>query len=227
MRQEKIAEFDCVVQDGDSQTTILIFHGYGADNNDLAPLSQAIKTNGSCRWVFPNGPLEVPIGPGWMGRAWFPIEMEALEKAMAAGTYREMADYRPQHLEVVRKKALQLVETLIDEPGDLVIGGFSQGAMLALDVALNMSSPPKGIVLWSGTIVNQQEWGTNMAKLKSVPVYQSHGSTDPLLDPKAAQKLHELMKTSGLKAQFTGFQGGHEIPVDVIQKTSEFLQPLT
>ena len=223
MRQEKIGDFDCQIKDGDGPT-ILIFHGYGADSKDLAPLSQTIETNNECRWVFPNGPLEVPIGPGWMGRAWFPIDIEALESAMAKGSYRDMSDFRPQHLEVMRKKAVALAEILTDDTSELIIGGFSQGAMLALEVAMHLEKPPKAIVIWSGTLLNQTEWTENIMRLKNVPIFQSHGSTDPLLDPKAARKLQDLMKNAGCKTELIGFQGGHEIPLPVIQKTSEFLK---
>ena len=221
----KIASFDCQVIEG-SGTTLLILHGYGADFKDLAPLSSAINTNEKCRWVFPNGPLQVPIGPAWMGRAWFPIDIEALESALAQGNYRDMTDMRPQHLDVIRQKVIDLANTLVDNSQELVIGGFSQGAMLAMDVALNLEKPPKGLVLWSGALVNKTEWTEKMNSLKGVPVFQSHGSTDPMLDPKGAQQLSELMKTSGCKNEFYGFEGGHEIPIPIIEKTSEFLKKI-
>ena len=51
-------------------STVIFFHGFGADAYDLKSLSEVLSTKNPSRWVFPQGILEVPIGPGWTGRAW-------------------------------------------------------------------------------------------------------------------------------------------------------------
>ena len=53
---------------GDADTearTIVLFHGFGADAYDLQTLSDAITTPWPANFLFPQGPIEVPIGPGW------------------------------------------------------------------------------------------------------------------------------------------------------------------
>ena len=54
---------------------VVMFHGYGADAFDLASLADVIPAKKPLNYLFPQGPLEVPIGPGWTGRAWWPINM--------------------------------------------------------------------------------------------------------------------------------------------------------
>ena len=43
-------------------------------------------------------------------------------------------------------------------PGRIVLGGFSQGAMVATDVALRLEEPPAALVVLSGTLLCQDEW---------------------------------------------------------------------
>jgi len=54
--------------------TIILFHGFGAGAMDLVPLSGVYKQRPRPTWLFPNGPLEIPIMPGYNGRAWFPVD---------------------------------------------------------------------------------------------------------------------------------------------------------
>src|SRR5690606_9874605 len=59
----------------DNAPWVVCFHGYGADCNDLFSLGEMIRTQRTYNWLFPNGHLEVPIGPCWTGRAWWNIDM--------------------------------------------------------------------------------------------------------------------------------------------------------
>ena len=54
--------------------------------------------------------------------------------------------------------------------------------------------------------------------------FQSHGSSDPLLPHAAAQKLHQILSDAGLAGEWHGFQGGHEIPQNVLLQLNAFLE---
>ena len=106
----------------------------------------------------------------------------------------------------------------------LVIGGFSQGAMISTDVALHRSAPPAGLILMSGTLIAEKIWQPKMHTLSGVPIVQSHGRQDPLLPFTIADALRERLVAAGAKHEWHPFSGGHEIPPPVLQAVSAFVQ---
>ncbi len=123
--------------------TIVLFHGYGASAFDLYPLHEVLTTEQKFNWVFPNGHLSIPIMPGYFGRAWFPIDIIALQEAMQRGDFRDLADKEPDGLDVARQSALLMLDALNIPFNQIIIGGFSQGAMLACDLSLRSEKAPK------------------------------------------------------------------------------------
>jgi phospholipase/carboxylesterase len=105
----------------------------------------------------------------------------------------------------------------------LFLGGFSQGAMLACDVALHTERPLAGLLLLSGTLIARAEWEPRMAARAGLRVLQSHGRYDPLLPFSAAEKLRDLLAGAGLKVGWVPFDGGHEIPPPLLDAVGELL----
>lgn len=207
----------------ESAPTIVLFHGYGASAYDLYPLHQVIGAPPGTNWIFPDGHLPVPLGPGYFGRAWFPIDMEALNRAMMMGTYRDFSGSTPAGLEEARDKALGMLSALGIPFNELIIGGFSQGAMLSTDLALRHESNPKGLVILSGTLLNRDIWAELLLKKGSLTFFQSHGRNDPVLGYPPAKELNEMLRSSGMVGEFVSFPGGHEIPYEVIEGVTRYI----
>lgn len=208
------------------ETWIILFHGYGADANDLSSLTDVVTTPANTNWLFPNGTLEVPIGPGWAGRAWWPIDILALQKAQITGEPREMSESMPPNLPQVRQKAFEAIAALNIPWKNIVLGGFSQGAMLATDLYLHAPETPKGLIILSGALINKAEWRTLIPNRKGQSYFISHGTEDTILPMKTASQLEGLLNGGGMKGGLVNFQGGHEIPLLVIRKMSEYLSSL-
>lgn len=217
--REQIGQLDCLVREGeDRQRAVVLLHGFGADAADLFPLADELDPEGVWTFYVPNAPFEVPIGPAWMGRAWFPISLRDLEVGI------DFAKVRPPGLDQARETLGELVFEL--NAKKLVLGGFSQGAMLATEFSLMQAEDISGLIIYSGTLLDEANWSKRVSELKAKPVLQSHGNQDPVVPFSGAQRLFELLKNAGVEGQFIGFNGGHEIPRQVIQKTSAFLSQL-
>ena len=119
-----------------SKPKLVMFHGYGADAYDLYALAQHIDPKENYNWVFPNGPLEVPIGPGFFGRAWFPIDMSAHEEAACEGRGVDYSKKRPPGVDKVASKALEFLKEINFQPSEHILGGFSQGSMMCVAVEI-------------------------------------------------------------------------------------------
>src|SRR5262245_27415216 len=124
-------------------TTAVLLHGFGASGDDLVPLADELDA--PMRFVFPAAPLELS-GLYGDSRAWWLFDLEQLEEELRRGVPRDRSDEVPEGLPAARLQVTRLLDQLqarFSIPDErLVVGGFSQGAMLALDVALHRGKPP-------------------------------------------------------------------------------------
>lgn len=210
---------------GDGPVVVLL-HGFGAPAEDLVPLADEIAAPPGTRFIFPGAPLELPMGY-FDARAWWMIDMERLQRAMMLGEVRDLSRDVPEGLGEARlmvDELLDEVQARYQENGQrLVLGGFSQGAMLATDVALRSDRPLAGLVLMSGTLLAEDQWAPLMARRAGLKILQSHGTMDPILPFSLAERLRDLWLAAGADLQFVPFHGGHQIPRQVIDRLSALL----
>ncbi|MFW7380902.1 MAG: alpha/beta hydrolase [Oligoflexus sp.] len=224
---QRIADLDCLVTPFDEERgTIILLHGYGANFQDLAGLAPMVDRQNQWNWIFPNGILEVPIGPHTMGRAWFPIDMEALQRQLMGGEVRSFASHIPTGLAGARDQIGQLIESLPQDLTRIVVGGFSQGAMISCHASLCLSENPKALLQLSSTLVAKANCNDLMHQHQGLQVFQSHGQNDPILPITAARELHQLFQDAGAEVDYSEFAGGHEIPLPVLQRLQGYLQSL-
>ncbi len=209
---------------GGKGPVVVLLHGFGAPGDDLVPLWEALAAPAGTRFVFPEGRLSIPFGPG---RAWWMIDLEKIEQDRAAGRMRDPSNETPPGLAEARARVVafldELDRRLAVDPRLVVLGGFSQGAMLSCDVALRTARPLAGLALLSGTLLCKSEWIPLMGKRRGLPVLQSHGSDDPLLPFSLAEHLRALLTQAGMAVDWVPFKGGHEIPPMVMAGLSRFL----
>ena len=231
----RLGELDCQVFDAVEEGTapelaVVLCHGYGAPATDLVPLAQELvrlrPTLGPrVRFVFPAAPLSLAsLGmPG--ARAWFHLPPEVL-----MGQERDWTRFEasvPEGLAQARRGMMSLLSALSAGTklpyGRIVLGGFSQGAMVTTDVALRLEEAPAGLCLLSGTLICQEEWKQRAARRQGLPVLQSHGRYDDILDFRQAEKLRELLVGAGLTVDFLPFDGPHTIMPEALERMAEFL----
>lgn len=223
----RLQALDLRTSDSQREPDTLVFvccHGYGADAFDLAPLAAEARRFG-VGWVFPQGPLEVPIGPMMSGRAWFPIDVGRFERAAMSGSYRELTRDEPQGLDRACDQLLSLIESLGVPSERVVVGGFSQGAMLASHLVFARGFAARGLVALSGSIMAQEKWEFGLRQ-PGMPreVFQSHGASDGILPVDVARDLRDLMVTHGIDVDYIEFRGGHEIPMEVLHGLGGYLE---
>jgi len=224
-RRRKIGGLDSIeIQGKPGGPTVVLFHGYGADMHDLATLAEVVQAPKDTNWYFPNGPISIPLGGHYEGRAWFQISISELEKSATTGQPVELGTVIPPGMKKSREKAQSFLRELGVPASKLVLGGFSQGAMLATDVTMQMQERPAGLALLSGTLVNSDEWKQLAPAKAGLRFFQSHGARDGVLGFPAAQKLETLLKGAGWQGQLQRFEGGHEIPPEVIIQLGAYLR---
>lgn len=214
---------------GGDGPVLVLFHGFGAPGTDLVPLYRGLDVPADVRFVFPAAPLVLdPRAPDeYAPRAWWLIDIPAFQQAIAEGRGAELARAKPPGLDEARTLVngmLAAMETELSAPLErVVLGGFSQGAMLACDVALKSERSPAGLVLLSGAPVDVPQWRERAPARKGLPVLMSHGRADPILPFAGSEYLRDLLKEAGLSVEHIAWSGGHGIPDGVLARLGPFL----
>ena len=192
----------------DARAAVIVLHGLDMDPARLAAIVRSLKLPALV--ALPAGPIEREGG----GRSWWPVDDAAREARLRAGP-ADLHDSHPHGREHARGLVHAVAQSLRERaPGvPLLLAGFSQGAMLALDVVLQ--APPltvDALALWSGSRLAFAEWGPALHRLRGVPVDLVHGRDDANLGFDAGRSLHDALAAVGARVRWLPFDGGHEIP---------------
>ncbi len=215
----------------------VLCHGFGAPGTDLVPLAAELVLlapelgRRAVAFAFPEAPLSLDHLALWGGRAWWEIDMAALDAAMREGRSRDLAREEPPGLAPARRMLVALLEGLMAKTGlplgRFILGGFSQGAMLATDVALRSDEAPAGLIAFSGTILAEETWARQMARRAGLEAVVSHGRGDPLLPFAAAEALVGMLRAAAWDVTFVPFAGGHAIPFEALAAAAKLISKAT
>jgi len=203
----------------DANATVVLLHGYDMTPSDLAPFGHSLGL--PVLFLFPCGPVPSPSG----ARAWWKIDAEHRTQALEQGP-RDLAGFEPREMDTARAKLAHFVSDCARARSPLILGGFSQGAMLALDFTLRGPVLPAALVLLSSSRIALQHWMPRLDRLRGLPVFVSHGRADPDLGFSAGEALRDMLSSAGANVIWFPFEGKHEIPLVVWRGLRKFLRAL-
>jgi phospholipase/carboxylesterase len=221
-RLHEIAGLTTTVVDAeDADTAVVLLHGYAMQPSDLAPFAHSLGV--PARFFFPRGRFSSPAG----GYAWWNVDEEARAASLQAGP-RDLANQQPGGLGAARDDLDALLAAIAGQfaPRRTIVGGFSQGGMLACDFVLRGATPVDGLVLLSASRLAFDTWQPCHERLRELPVYCSHGESDSDLAFAAGVALRDFLMASGARVSWMPFATGHEIPLGVWRGLRKFLGAL-
>jgi phospholipase/carboxylesterase len=192
-----------------ARAAVLLLHGLDMAPARLEPLVRSLRLPA---WVaLPTGPVRRADGR----HAWWPVDDAARAARLARGP-SDLHDRHPEGRAPARAAVHAAAQALrAHAPGlPLILAGFSQGAMLALDCVLQ--APPlhaDALALWSASRLAFSEWLPALERLRGTPVQLVHGREDPNLGIEAGLALRDALVAAGARVRWTPFDGGHEIPL--------------
>jgi phospholipase/carboxylesterase len=164
------------------------------------------------------------------GRAWWHIDLDRLINRRTPELMEEFRRACPEGLVEARTRLLHLLTDASKHFGvaseRFVLGGFSQGSMLATDVALRLKKSPAGLCILSGALINEDQWRPLAKERGPLSVFQSHGRHDSILPFPLAVALRDLLQEGRADCEFFAFDGDHEINLDVLRDLTAFLRRL-
>ncbi len=210
---------------------IVYLHGFSSLAEHQLPLADAELFPAGTRFVFPEGPLALSTDEG-PRRAWWMLD-HRMRMRLRGEPYgiRELAGHRPPGLSRARRRVERLLdaaEARLDvAPERIVVAGFSQGAMLAMDTVLRSRRPVGGVGSLSGSLIASQDWVPRMPARRGLPAFVSHGRDDPRLPFALSEQLAAHLTEQGLRVRWVPHGGGHEMRASVARAFARFVADST
>ncbi|MFN2613150.1 MAG: alpha/beta hydrolase [Solirubrobacterales bacterium] len=192
---------ECVVREptGEGVGALVLMHGRATDQHDLAPLLDIFDPDQRLLGLAPGGPF-TDMPPG--GRHWYAVERvgypEAQTFSRGYGALTDFLDSTLQHRGI--------------SWSEVVVGGFSQGAVMSYAVGLGTARPkPAGILAMSGFVPTTDAWVPELESRKGLPVWISHGELDPVISVDLGRRARDLLSRAGLDVTYHETRMAHTI----------------
>ncbi len=201
---------------GTAKQAVIFLHGYGADGADLLSLSEPLSPHmPHTAFYAPDAPEPCQGNP--FGRQWFPIPRfdGSTESQARAGRDAAAGDLNGFIDKVLLNEGLT--------PDRLIILGFSQGAMMALDVAPRRDTAIAGVVAISGRLIDPMALAGE-AKVKP-EVLLIHGDRDDVVPFAEMHLAGQALQEAGFATYAHVMQGmAHGISPDGLQVALAFMR---
>ena len=195
---------------------VVFLHGYGADGADLLGLADVLAPHlPGVAFAAPDAPEPCRGNP--FGRQWFPIPwLDGSSEAAAAAGLAAAADDLNAFLDA------RLAEEGLS-PDRLALVGFSQGAMMALEVAPRRAEPVAGVVAISGRLIAPERLAAE-ARVRP-PVLLMHGDADEVVPFASMGQAGQALDGAGFEVWGHVMRGtGHGIAPDGLGAALGFLR---
>lgn len=180
---------------------LIVLHGLGDTGQGWSFLADELQAEPcfmNTNFIFPNAPhMPITANGGAHMPGWFDIEEwdPHMRKFDVNGYMQSLSEV---------EKYVQEQINLGIQPQNIIVGGFSQGAALALGCALNLKEKIGGIFALSGFInpgVKEVIWpNEEQEKLKSgnlgTKIFHGHGDWDPIVALEKGKQAEEFMTGS-------------------------------
>jgi thioredoxin 1 len=193
-----------------AERLLLLMHGIGSNENDLAGLAPHIDPDGYFVTVCPRGPYS--YGPGF---AWFRFDT-------------------PDQADPTMASSLDAVDAVVDaaceEHGlkreEMVVGGFSMGGAMSLVLAFRKSEKPRpaGVLVMSGflpPLAVDLDWSGDLP-----PVLMQHGTRDPMVSIDRARAAAQTLKEHNVPLVFREYPMEHNVTPESVRDAKEWLDQI-
>lgn len=202
---------ECIsVETGESPVGCVVWlHGLGADAHDFEPIVPMLKLQAPLRFVFPNAPMRpVTINNGAEMRAWYdvdphsPLANDDHIKASAASV-----------AEVIGNRDL-----VGGDAGRVVLAGFSQGGVIALELGLSHERRLAGIIALSSYAHDHERLAERIGLANvGTPILMAHGLLDPLIPITRGATSREALRRLNYAVEWREYSMGHQVcPEEII-----------
>ena len=195
---------------GEPEGALVLFHGRGADENDLFPLLDALDPERRFVGATPRGPLSLPPG----GAHWYALGRigtpEATTFYASYGAAAEWLDGFLAEHGVVHDR--------------LVLGGFSQGGVMTYALGLGRGRPrPSALTVFSSFIPSVEGFELDLTP-PLPPVAIGHGTLDPVIGVEWGRQAREVLEAAGAEVLYRETPMYHQLDPEFVLEVSAWIR---
>jgi phospholipase/carboxylesterase len=185
---------------GEPLGALVLLHGRGADEHDLIPLLDALDPERRLQGYTPRAPLSLPPG----GAHWYHVPRVGYpDPETFAQGYAALTDW---------------FDALPFPADRIVLGGFSQGAVMSYALGLGKGRPrTKALIALSGFIPTVEGWEADLEP-PFPPIAIAHGSYDPVIPVEFGRDARARLESAGADVLYLESPIEHSIdPQTILQ----------
>ncbi|GKZ01337.1 hypothetical protein MPSEU_001084700 [Mayamaea pseudoterrestris] len=198
---------------------VVLAHGLGDSADGLEDVAQVlIKQLPYAKFILPTAPTQpVTLNGGMRMNSWYDIV--GLDERSNESCVR---------IEESRQKVTEILNREHEENklpySRMVLAGFSQGGALSLYTGLQMPEKLAGVCVLSGYLPHAAQFKITSGS-EDVPVFHGHGTQDPVVPYRMAEKSQQAVTAKGCKSYtLKSYAVGHSIHPDELKDATEFLR---
>ena len=206
--------------DSPAIASVIWLHGLGADGHDFEPIVPELKLPDTLpiRFIFPHAPVRsVTINGGEEMRAWY----DFVHHSETAGN-----DDIVESTDQINAFLAREIDRGIPA-SKIILAGFSQGGVIALQTGLRFEHRLAGILALSTylhdyTATEAERTDANLA----IPIMMAHGTQDPMIPIMRAATSRENLVRLGYDVRWFDYPMGHQVCMEEIEEVSRFFQEI-
>ena len=195
---------------------LVLMHGVGSNEQDLMGLAPQIPER------FHVLSLRAPFRMGPGAHAWFDFSIEPNGE-------RSINEAQEAQSRALAAQAIaSAAEQLGIPPERVVVGGFSQGGIMALSLLLTQPALMQAAMVWHGRLLTQMlPQAAPPDALRGKQMWLSHGTHDNVIPLAHAQAIAHHMAPLPVTLAYHEFPGAHEIRPSELAATVTWLESLS
>jgi phospholipase/carboxylesterase len=190
---------------GESEGALVLFHGRGADEHDLVPLLDVLDPERRFVGLTPRGPLSLPPG----GAHWYAVhEIGYPDPTTFLPTYELVGEW---------------LDGLGFPPERVILGGFSQGAVMSYALSLGRGRPrPASVLALSGFVPTVEGFELDLEPPLSRYAI-GHGTFDPVIGVEWGRSAGALLEDAGAEVRYAEYPLPHAIDPRFLLQVRDWL----
>jgi phospholipase/carboxylesterase len=195
---------------GEPVGALVLLHGRGTSEHDLLPLLDVLDPERRLVALVPRAPLTLPPG----GHHWY----------VSVG----IPNPHPQTFHGTMTLLSGWLDALLTEYDlvydHLVLGGFSQGAVMTYALGLGAGRPrPRGLICLSGFMPEVPDFELDLSGLDGYPVALGHGTYDPVIGVEWGRQARERLIDAGADVTWRESPMEHSVDPDYLHELAGWL----
>ncbi|TGO02828.1 carboxylesterase [Candidatus Thiomargarita nelsonii] len=204
---------------GSASASILWLHGLGANGHDFEPIVPALPENLTrhTRFIFPHAPQRpITINGGMVMPGWYDVYGMDLTAQQDAQGIQNSEQILCQYI-------AQEIESGIDAKR-IILAGFSQGGVIALQTGLRYPQTLAGIMALSSYLpLADTVEKENHAANRQTPIFMAHGQFDQVISFRHGERSRTELEKLGYRVEWHSYNMEHNVSPEEIVDISHWL----